>query len=94
MRKRAKNEVLGYFLNISRFDLSDIAYFDITNCSSQLSDDEPYVWHNLFSIISIIYAEEETKMRFLAIFLSLVAWIDLKRHTKFPKIQVNHKFRV
>ena len=77
MQKRAKNEVFGRFLEFGLLDRLDIAYCDSTKRFLTFG-----IVTRSWSIIQksnkyIFEWSKEPKMRYLAIFLSLVCWIDL-----------------
>ena len=80
MIQRAKKEVFGHFLEFGLLDRLDIAYYDSTKWFP--------TFHNVTSSWRIIQKSQkcifewskEPKMRFLAIFWSLVCWIDLILH--------------
>ena len=77
MQKRAKNEVFGRFLEFGLLDRLDIAYCDstkrflvfgiVTRSWSIIQKSNKYIFE----------WSKEPKMRYLAVFLSLVGWIDL-----------------
>ena len=80
MIQRAKNEVFGHFLEFGLLDQLDIAYCDSTKWSTTFGDVTRSRRIIQRSQISILEWSKWPKMRFLAIFLSLVCWIDLILH--------------
>ena len=77
MIQRAKKEVFGHFLEFGLLDRLDIADCDSTKCFPTFGN-VTRSWRIIqISQISIFEWSKRPKMRFLAIFLSLVCWIDL-----------------
>ena len=80
MIQRAKIEVFGHFLEFGLLDRLDIADCDSTKCFPTFGN-VTRSWRIIQrSQISIFEWSKRPKMRFLAIFLSLVCWIDLILH--------------
>ena len=80
MIHKAKKEVIGHFLNLGLLDWLDIAYHDRTKCVLSF-DNTTRSWRIIRKSLKCIFEWFEVpKMRFLAIILSLVCWIDLILH--------------
>ena len=80
MIQRAKKEVFGHFLEFGLLDRLDIADCDSTKCFPTFGN-VTRSWRIIQrSQISIFEWSKRPKMRFLAIFLSWVCWIDLILH--------------
>ena len=80
MMQRAKNEVFSHFLEFGLLDRLDITYFDSTKYFPTLGN-VTRSWSIIQRSQKCIFEwSKETKKRFLAIFLSLVCWIDLILH--------------
>ena len=80
MIHRAKNEVFGHFLELALLDRLDIAYCERTKCFPRFGN-VTRSWRIIqTSRKCLIEWSKGPKMRFLAIFRSLVCWIDLILH--------------
>ena len=80
MIQRAKNEVFGHFQEFGLLDRLDIAYCDRTKCFPAFGN-VTRPWRTIQkSHKSIFEWSKVQKKRFLAIFWSLVCWIDLILH--------------
>ena len=80
MIQRAKKDVLGHFLQFGLLDWLDIAYGDSTKCFptfGNITRSRRIVQKAQYCIFEW---SQEPKKRFLAIFWSLVCWIDLILH--------------
>ena len=80
MIQRAKNEVFGHFLEFGLLDRLDIAYCDRTQCFPAFGNITRSRKTIQKSHKSIFEWSKVQKKRFLAIFWSLVCWIDLILH--------------
>ena len=80
MIQKAKNEVFGHFLEFGLLDRLDIAYCDSTKCLPTFGNVTRSSWIIQKSEKCIFEWSKVPKMRFLAIFLSLVCWFDLILH--------------
>ena len=77
---RAKKEVFGHFLEFGWLDRLDIAYSDSTKCFPTFGK-VTRSWRIIQKSHKCIFEwSKEPKKRFLAIFWSLVCWIDLILH--------------
>ena len=80
MIQKAKNEVFGNFLEFGLFDWLNIAYDDRTKCVITFNNANRS-WKIIQRSQKCIFEwSKRPKKRFLAIFLSLVCWIDLILH--------------
>ena len=80
MMRSAKNEAFGHYLEFGLLDWLDIAYDDRAICFPPFGN-TTRSWRIIQkSQKSIFEWSEVPKMRFLAIILSLVCWIDLILH--------------
>ena len=80
MIQSVKNEVFGHYLEFGQLDWLDVEYDDRTICISPFSNTTRW-WRIIQqSQKSIFEWSKVPKMRFLAIILSLVSWIDLILH--------------
>ena len=80
MIQRAKKEVFGHFLEFGLLDWLDIAYGDSNKCFPTFGN---FImsWRIIQRSQKCIFEwSKEPQKRFLAIFLSLVCWIDLILH--------------
>ena len=80
MIQSAKKEVFGHYLEFGLLDWLDIAYNDRTKCFSAFDNCNRSWRIARKSQKSIFEWSKVPKMRFLAIFLSLVCWFDLILH--------------
>ena len=80
MIQRAKNEVFGHFQEFGLLDRLDIAYCDSTKCFPTFGN-VTRSWRIIQRSQKCIFEwSKRPKKRFLAIFWSLVCWIDLILH--------------
>ena len=77
MIQSAKKQVFGHFLDLGLLDRLDIAYFDRTICFPTFGNTTGSWWviQNLSKCV--FEWSKVPKMNFLAIFWSLVCWINL-----------------
>ena len=81
MIQKPKKEVFGHFLEFGLLDRLDIAYCERIKCFPTFGN-VTRSWRIIQrSQISIFEWSKRPKMRFLAIFLSLVCWIGLILHS-------------
>ena len=73
----AKNQVFGHFLEFGALDWLDIAYFDRTNWCAWASHGIAHAGSFKNQKNAFLNDTNSQKMRFLANFLSLMAWIDM-----------------
>ena len=80
MIQRVKKEVFGRFLDFSLLDRLGIAYCDGTKCFSGFGN-LARSWRIIQKSLKCIFEwSKEPKKSFLAIFWTLVCWIDLMLH--------------
>ena len=80
MIQKAKNEVFGHFLEFGLLDRLDIAYCDSTKCFPTFGN-VTRSWRIIQRSQKCFFEwSKRPKKRFLAIFLSLVCWIDMILH--------------
>ena len=72
--------VIGHFLEFGPSDQLDIAYFDSAKWYSRFVNGITHVLHLDHSIITLRWCKTTCFDQFLAIFSSLVCWIDLILH--------------
>ena len=90
MIQSAKKEVFGHYLEFGLLDWLDIAYNDITICFPPFGNTTRSRRIIQKSQISIFEWSKVPKMRFLAIILSLVCWIDLILHMMIEQYDFHH----
>ena len=90
MQKRAKNEVIGHYFEFGQLDWLDIAYDDRAIYFPPFGN-TTRSWRIIQkSQKSIFEWSKVPKMRFLAIILSLVCWIDLILHMMIELYVFHH----
>ena len=90
MIQSAKKEVFGHFLDLGLLDWLDIAYYDKTRCVSTFGN-TTRSWRIIQKSLKCIFEWSKVpKIRFLAIILSLVCWIDLILHMMIELYVFHH----